>query len=76
AEQIDLIERPLSRRVMARWRAVNSSLMVTSVVRPLAIAHGGNVIQRGYVEEDRGADGACSTARSLSDALADHAAES
>ena len=46
-QQIDLTERPLSRRVMARWRAVNSSFMATSVVRPLAVAHGGDFSRRG-----------------------------
>src|SRR6516165_10024929 len=44
------MDRPLRRRVMARWRAVNSSCMGTSVVRPLAVAHGGNSRQR-EVEE-------------------------
>src|SRR5512135_2756475 len=51
---------------MARWRAVNSSLMGTSVVRPLAVAHEGHFSWRGYVDEDRGADRARVTARSLS----------
>src|SRR5262249_41423966 len=36
-----LTGRPWMRRVMARWRAANSSCMGTSVVRPLAVAHGG-----------------------------------
>jgi hypothetical protein len=39
---MSLTERPASRRVMARWRAVNSSLRGPSVVRPLAVAYGGN----------------------------------
>jgi hypothetical protein len=61
---------------MARWRAVNSSFMGTSVVRPLAMAHGGHFIQGGHLEEEQGADGARATARCLSDALAVHVAES
>src|SRR5262249_58426960 len=35
-------ERLERRRVMARWRAVNSSFMGTSVGRPPAVAHGGD----------------------------------
>src|SRR6516165_3545321 len=38
--------RPLRRSAMARWRAVNSSCMGISVVRPLAVAHGGHSNRR------------------------------
>src|SRR5579871_6121210 len=36
---------------MARWRAVNSSCMGTSVVRPLAVAHGRYSRRRQEAEE-------------------------
>src|SRR5262249_61176834 len=50
-------ERPWRRRVMARWRAANSSCMGTSVVRPLAVAHGGNSNRTGGAEgPERGED--------------------
>src|SRR5512142_1811042 len=60
---------------MARWRAVNSSFMATSVVRPLAVAHGGHLIQIKHLDEKRGANGARATVRCLRDALAVHAVE-
>src|SRR5947209_1801349 len=36
-----LTARPARRRLMARWRAASSSCMVSSAVRPLAVARGG-----------------------------------
>ena len=42
AWQMDWTGRPLRRRAMARWRAANSSCRGASVVRPLAVAHGGH----------------------------------
>src|SRR5438045_168888 len=36
-----LTERPARRRLMARCRAVSSSFMVSSAVRPLPVARGG-----------------------------------
>src|SRR4051812_43584658 len=44
---MDLTGRPPRRSAMARWRAANSSCMGTSVVRPLAVAHGGYSSRRG-----------------------------
>jgi hypothetical protein len=49
--------------------------MATSVVRPLAVAHGGHFIQIKHLDEKRGANGARATAKCLSDALAVHAVE-
>jgi hypothetical protein len=49
--------------------------MDASVVRPLAVAHGGNFSRQRDVEEVRGANSARATATSLSDALVVHVAE-
>src|SRR5262245_22537991 len=60
--------RPWRRRVMARWRAANSSCMGTSVVRPLAVAHGGNSNRAGKAAS-RSAGRARWPARKRSDQL-------
>src|SRR6266852_8562766 len=61
--------RPLRRSVMARWRAVNSSCMGTSVVRPLAVAHGGYSSRTEEGKKVYGAVRACTTDRERSDQL-------
>src|SRR5258708_35846658 len=61
--------RPLRRSVMARCRAVNSSCMGTSVVRPLAVAHGGYSRRSEAAAEVPGAAEAGTTDRERSDQL-------
>src|SRR5262249_11475213 len=55
---------------MARWRAVNSSCMGTSVVRPLAVAHGGYSRRGEEGEQTDGAAKADTTARERNEQLA------
>src|ERR1043166_5964137 len=54
---------------MARWRAANSSYMGTSVVRPLAVAHGGYSKRSEEAEEAHGAAKADTTHRERNDQL-------
>src|SRR6516165_10877890 len=61
--------RPLRRSEMARWRATNSSCMGTSVVRPLAVAHGGHSSRIEEGKKVHGAVTARTTDRERSDQL-------
>src|SRR5947199_3913019 len=54
---------------MARWRAVNSSCMGTSVVRPLAVAHGRYYRPGEAAEKAPGAAKADTTDRKRNDQL-------
>src|SRR3954454_6824479 len=66
---MDLTGRPPRRSVMARWRAANSSCMGASVVRPLAVAHGGHSSRTKEGKKALGAVEACPTDREWSDPL-------
>jgi hypothetical protein len=55
--------------VMARWRAVNSLCMGTSMVRPLTVAHGGHSSRTEKGKKAHGAVKACTTDRERSDQL-------
>src|SRR3954463_5687542 len=66
---MDLTGRPPRRSVMARWRAANSSCMGASVVRPLAVAHGGHSSRTEEGKKALGAVEACPPDREWSDQL-------
>src|SRR4051812_26674491 len=66
---MDLTGRPPRRSIMARWRAANSSCMGASVVRPLAVAHGGHSSRTEEGKRARAAVEACPTDREWSDQL-------
>src|SRR3954453_9182998 len=66
---MDLTDRPPRRSVMARWRAANASCMGASVVRPLAVAHGGHSSRTEEGKKALGAVEACPPDREWSDQL-------